>query len=122
MWYDAFQMAKDMYILLIEAMLERGYNIIIKHIVSNHDYMSSYFLSDVIKTYFRNTDIEFDTDLFHRKYYIHGKTMIGMTHGDGSKKDKLALLAATNVRNGVIQFIVTYIRNTFTTRQLVLMK
>jgi len=92
MWYDAFSTARDMYIIIIDCLLEQGYNIHIKHIPSNHDYMTGYMLADTIKSWYRHTDIEFDVDMTHRKYFTFGKNLIGITHGDSAKKEKLSAL------------------------------
>ena len=99
LWYDAYNIAKKLYIDIIEEIMKRGYHIIIKHIVANHDYMSSFMLSDSIYSWFSKSDIDFDIDLSHRKYYKFGKNMISINHGDGAKKDKLALLAANEFKH-----------------------
>jgi len=98
MWYDAFVTARKMFVAMIDATLARGYKVVIKHIVANHDYMSGFMLTDTIKSWFRNTDIDFDVDMHHRKYYRFGLNMIAITHGDSAKKDKLALLASNEFK------------------------
>lgn len=94
MWYSNFLIAKQLYIELITRLLD----VADVHFVfnpSNHDYMSGFFLADVIKTYFRhNNNITFDCSISHRKYFLYGQNLIGTTHGDGAKESDLPLLMA----------------------------
>lgn len=94
MWYNNFLLAKDVYIETIDYLLE----VADVHFVfnpSNHDYMSGFFLADVIKTYYKDCpNITFDCSMAHRKYYRYGNNLIGTTHGDGAKQADLPLLMA----------------------------
>ena len=94
MWYRNFLMAKDLYIEILEILL----GVADVHFVfnpSNHDYTNGFFLCNVIETYFRNcTNITFDCDISHRKYYKYFNNLIGTTHGDGAKQNDLPLLMA----------------------------
>jgi hypothetical protein len=70
------------------------------HTPSNHDYVSGFFLSEVIKTWFRHHDgISFDVNMAHRKYYRYGNNLIGVTHGDGAKEKDLPMLMAVEAKN-----------------------
>lgn len=92
MWYDQFKLARDVEIKIIESLLGVA-DIHYIYCPSNHDYMSGFFLSDVVKTYFRNSkNITFDTDMKHRKYYKYHDNLLGFTHGDGAKEKDLPLL------------------------------
>jgi len=94
MWYSNFLLAKQLYIDIINRLLEIA-NVHFVFNPSNHDYMSGFFLADVIKTYYRSCDnITFDCTLSHRKYFKYGENLIGTTHGDGAKIDNLPLLMA----------------------------
>lgn len=94
MWYSNFLMAKQLYVEIIELLTQ----IAPVHFVfnpSNHDYISGFFLADVIQSWFRlNNSVSFDCSIAHRKYYKYGKSLIGTTHGDGAKWDNLPLLMA----------------------------
>lgn len=94
MWYNNFLLAKDVYIETIDYLL----SVADVHFVfnpSNHDYMSGFFLADVIKTYYKDCpNITFDCSMAHRKYYRYGNNLIGTTHGDGAKQADLPLLMA----------------------------
>ena len=95
MWYDNFIIAKQLYIDVLEILI----SVADVHFVfnpSNHDYMSGFFLADVIQTYFKNCkNITFDCSIAHRKSFQYGKNLIGTTHGDGAKNQDLPLLMAT---------------------------
>lgn len=93
-WFENFLTAKRLYIEIIELLSQ----IADVHVIfnrSNHDHMSGFFLIDTIHSWFsRNKNITFDIDLRDRKYLIYGHNLIGTTHGDGAKMDKLPLLMA----------------------------
>jgi len=99
MWYDNFLIAKQLYIDLLDRLLE----IADVHFVfnpSNHDYMSGFFLADVIKTYYKDKqNITFDCSIAHRKYYTYGNNIIGSTHGDGARLDTLPMLMADEAKD-----------------------
>lgn len=93
-WYRGFLMAKEIYIDIIKRLLEVA-DVHFVHNPSNHDWQHSWFLADVISTYFKDcSNITFDCDLKHRKYFSYGKNLIGSTHGDGAKTADLPLLMA----------------------------
>jgi hypothetical protein len=94
MWYSNFLVAKQLYIEIIDSLL----SVSDVHFVfnpSNHDYMTGFFLADLIKTYYKDCkNITFDCSLSHRKYITYGDNLIGTTHGDGAKVENLPLLMA----------------------------
>lgn len=93
-WYRGFLMAKELYIDVLKRLLEVG-DVHFVHNPSNHDWQHSWFLADVIQTYFKDcSNITFDCTLMHRKYFTYGKNLIGSTHGDGAKQSDLPLLMA----------------------------
>lgn len=91
-WFDAFIMAKQLYIDIIEKLvtiadLEIVYN------VSNHDEMSGFFLMDSLYSWYNShKNIMFNRSPSHRKYTTYGNNLIGTTHGDGAKQNNLPLL------------------------------
>lgn len=93
-WYRGFLMAKELYIDIIKRLLEVS-DVHFVHNPSNHDFVNSWFLADVIQTYFKDCkNITFDCNLMHRKYFTYGQNLIGSTHGDGAKTTDLPLLMA----------------------------
>jgi hypothetical protein len=94
MWYDNFVAARKLYCELIRH-VARDYDVHVIHVVSNHDYMSGFMLADSVCSFFHNNaNVTFDVSMKHRKYYSYGRSLIGFTHGDGAKMDRLPLLMA----------------------------
>lgn len=94
MWYDAFLIAKKIYIEVIETLMQIA-PVHIQYDPSNHDYTNGFFLADSILSWFNKCEnVTFNTSIAHRKYFIYGKNIIGTTHGDGAKESDLPLLMA----------------------------
>jgi hypothetical protein len=94
MWYTNFILAKQLYVDIIEKLVSVA-NVHVIHNVSNHDYMSGWYLAEAVKSWFRlSKNITFDTDMTHRKAYVYHSNLIGSTHGDGAKSQDLPLLLA----------------------------
>jgi hypothetical protein len=94
MWYDNFMIAKDLYVKVIENILQLA-DVHVHYNPSNHDYTNGFFLADTLSTWFRNSkNIEFNVTPAHRKYYRYGTNLIATTHGDGAKDSDLPLLMA----------------------------
>ena len=95
MWYDNFLHAKKLYVDVLEMLIQVA-DVHFTFNPSNHDYMTGFFLADVIKTHFRHCkNITFDCSIAHRKYFKYFNNLIGTTHGDGAKNADLPLLMAT---------------------------
>ena len=98
-WYRGFLMAKEVYIDVIKRLLEIS-DVHFVHNPSNHDFLQSWFLADIIQTYFKDCkNISFDCNLQHRKYFTYGSNLIGSTHGDGAKIADLPLLMAHEAKD-----------------------
>jgi hypothetical protein len=94
MWYDAFRMAKGIYIEVIETLMQIA-PVHIQYDPSNHDYTNGFFLADTLQSWFSKCSaVTFNASIAHRKYFKYGKNLIGSTHGDGAKTQDLALLMA----------------------------
>lgn len=93
-WYDNFLIAKDLYVKIIEQLVTIA-DVHIIHNASNHDYMSGWYLAQVIQSWFKSSkNITFDTSIAHRKAFVYHQNLIGSTHGDGAKNADLPLLMA----------------------------
>ena len=94
MWYDNFLTAKKLYVDIIERLMSVA-DVHFVYNPSNHDYTNGFFLSDVIQTWFKDSDnVTFDCSIAHRKYFRYYNNLIGTTHGDGAKSQDLPLLMA----------------------------
>jgi hypothetical protein len=112
MWYDAFLMAKKLYVDIIELLLQLA-PLHVMYLPSNHDYAHGFLLADTISSWFsRSENITFDVSISHRKYYCYGKNLIGGTHGDGAKNTDLPLLmaheASENWASSVHRYVYTH--------------
>lgn len=94
MWYENFLIAQRLYVEVIEMLLPLA-NVHVQYDPSNHDYTNGFFLANTLKTWFRNnSNVSFNTDIAHRKYFVYHENLIGSTHGDGAKEQDLPLLMA----------------------------
>ena len=99
MWYDNFLTAKQLYVDVIEMLLQVA-DVHFTFNPSNHDYQSGFFLSQVIEAHFNNCkNIQFDVSIQHRKYYCYGNSLIGTTHGDGAKNHDLGSLMSVEAKH-----------------------
>jgi len=93
-WHDNVIKAKNLFVEIIEK-LTSVCDVHIVHNMSNHDYMSGWFLAQIIYAHFRLCkNITFDVSPSYRKAFVYGKNLIGSTHGDGSKHELLNGLLA----------------------------
>lgn len=98
MWYDNFRIALDLYVKTIEKLLPLA-DVHVIHNVSNHDYMSGWYLSQTLQAWFRLCkNVTFDADMRHRKAFVYHENLIGTTHNDGAKENDLPLLMAQEFR------------------------
>lgn len=99
MWYENFLKAKDLYVEIIETLLGLA-DVHYVHNMSNHDELSGFFLSDVIKTYFRKCkNMSFDCSPKDRKYFAYGNSLIQTTHGHGAKAPDLGALMSVEAKD-----------------------
>lgn len=93
-WWEHYQVALQVYVQCVE-MLRDIAPVDCVHSMSNHDYQSGFHLAHALKAWFRNADdVTVDAGVSHRKYYVFGKNLIGLEHGDGCKMDSLPLIMA----------------------------
>jgi hypothetical protein len=94
MWYDNFLMAKSLLVEIIETLLTIA-DVEVVFNPSNHDFTHGFMLLDSVSSWFHKCkQVSFDNDMRHRKYTKYGKNIIGSTHMDGAKVDKLHGLMA----------------------------
>jgi hypothetical protein len=92
MWYDNFLTAKQLYVDIIEMLMQIA-EILVIFCPSNHDYQSGFFLAQTIEAHFRlSKNVTFNCSIAHRKYAFYGTNLLGFTHGDGSKEANLGSL------------------------------
>lgn len=80
----------------IELLLTTGGMVDIYWIPGNHDRHASYHLCRELAAHFRNCEqVNVDTGAASRKYFAYGSNLIGFTHGDKIKPDRLPNLMAS---------------------------
>jgi len=93
-WFKAFTIAREVYVRCIEMCLQVA-DVDVIHCPSNHDFMSSCFLADSLKSWFRlNKQVKFDSSPAYRKYYQYHNNMLEFEHGDKGKMAQLPLVMA----------------------------
>jgi hypothetical protein len=98
LWTEAFLMAFDIFIEQIETAASIA-PVFVKFNPSNHDVMAGWYLAQAIRIHFRlDSRVTFDCSTAHRKYHKYGKNLIGTTHGDGAKPEKLPSLMAYDAK------------------------
>lgn len=82
---------------MIRAALEHHKEVLVIVEIGNHDPSSSIFLMECLHNVYENeprVTIDRHPGKFH--YFRFGKNLVGVTHGDGVKLDKLPLIMATD--------------------------
>lgn len=98
MWYENFLTAKQLYVDLIEMLIQVA-DVEFIFNPSNHDYQSGFFLAQTIEAHFNNCkNVTFDCSIAHRKYSSYGSSLIGTTHGDGAKQHNLGSLMSMEAK------------------------
>ena len=98
MWYDNFLTAKNLYVDLIEILIQVA-DVEFVFNPSNHDYQSGFFLAQTIEAHFNNcNNITFNCSMSNRKYSFYGNSLIGTTHGHGAKQHNLGSLMSIEAK------------------------
>lgn len=64
----------------------------------NHDEQRNFYLGDCLEAvYSKNPNVHIDNSAKMRKYYCFGKTLLGFTHGNEEKSNRLAGIMAIEV-------------------------
>lgn len=95
-WPKTFTVGCELLSGVIEQ-LAQYFQVEVKVISGNHDYERTYYLGEYIKAWFRNNPhVVVDNAPTQRKYFRFGKTLLGFTHGNEEKHDKLPLIMASD--------------------------
>lgn len=96
-WAKVLKTGIDLMCELVISALEKHEKVIVKNIIGNHDDHSSIFVGIALDKYFKNEE-RVSVDLSPSKfwYYKFGKILIGSTHGDTAKPNKLPEIMAAD--------------------------
>ncbi len=76
-------------------MLRKCADVDVVVVPSNHDFATIFYIGEYLSAWYRNdVNVNINNSPKTRKYYRYGKTLLGFTHGDKEKQDKLPLLMA----------------------------
>ena len=94
-WAKVMQVGAGIMLDVIYAALYNHERVIVKNLIGNHDDHSSYALSLILHSYFRN-DNRVTVDLSPSMFWYHrfGKNLIGATHGHTVKPAQLPTVMA----------------------------
>lgn len=97
-WQRVMQVGLRTMIYVIQRTLEKHQTVTVRIVRGNHDPHSSVALALALDAYFRNEPrIRIDLSPAAFWYYRFGKVLIGATHGDTCKPDKLPGVMAADV-------------------------
>jgi hypothetical protein len=90
-----FQGYKDARMALTDAILQcaKVADVDLVHCMSNHDWIMGWTLSQTVSSILGShpniNATDYNMSEAHRKYYRFGSNLIGLSHGDGAKEEKL---------------------------------
>lgn len=88
-WQKTFRAGRVLACAVIDK-LETLAPVDVKIIPGNHDFVRSFHLGDSLECWYRNCpNVSIDNNARTRKYYVYGKCLIMLTHGDEEKTDEL---------------------------------
>lgn len=102
-----FQSFKDAALAISDAieMCAEVADVDLLHCMSNHDWTHGWALSQTIAAQFQNhphvNASEYNLSEIHRKYYRFGSNLLGLSHGDGAKEEKLYGAMVTEARQHI---------------------
>lgn len=89
-WSKILHIGAKAMIQCVYSALEKHKKVIVKNVIGNHDDHTSQALSLALSLYFENNNrVKVDTSPSKFWYYQHGQVLLGTTHGDTAKPDKL---------------------------------
>lgn len=84
-----YRVVRDTFVEMVQMALQKHKKVIILFIKGNHDDMTSFHVQEYLAGYFRKEKrVVVDTSLKPRKYFIHGSTLLGFTHGHELKPNR----------------------------------
>jgi hypothetical protein len=88
-FYQTYNAAFETYVQVIDILLQIA-DVHYVHCMSNHDYLSGFYLSKCLEAYYnRCENISFNTTTNPRKYVHYGINLLGFSHGDTAKDSDL---------------------------------
>jgi len=96
-WKRTYQLGCKFLVRTIEKLMQIA-PVDVLVIPGNHDEDSIWYLGEYLDAWFaKSDDVSIDNRMMKRKYYAHGKNLIGFTHGYWERNNKLDSLMAYEV-------------------------
>ena len=96
-WQKTFRLGRELAVGMIEKCSQIA-PVDVLIIKGNHDEEKMFYMGDGIWCWFNNNpNVHIDNGAKGRKYYLYGKNLIGFTHGDNEKLDRLPSIMPTEV-------------------------
>lgn len=94
-WQKTFRTGRRLAVQIIEGLAEAA-PVDVLIIPGNHDETRMFYLGDVLDVkYEGSARVRVDNHAMKRKYYVFGRTLLGLTHGYHEKYEKLSFIMAT---------------------------
>lgn len=98
-WQKVFETAVTSFVTVIEMMRQAGGTVYIPWVPGNHDLFTSWWMAYLIAERYRDcADVVVDRSPSPRKYWEFGTVLIGYTHGDKEKQNRLPGIMAHHNR------------------------
>jgi len=98
-WFGILKVGRDLFVHLIQVALVHHETVHVKILIGNHDDLSSLFLTLLVDAHFRHEDrVIVDTSGAPFQWFEWGANLIGLTHGQKCKTERLAGVMASAQR------------------------
>jgi len=91
-WQKLFKIGREMIIQAVNRLSEVA-PVRLIGIPGNHDFQKTFYLGDVLDVRYENDEnVTVDNSPKTRKYYLYGKNLLGLTHGNDVPESRLLML------------------------------
>lgn len=96
-WHKVLKVGIDLMCEIVTSALRKHKKVLVKNIIGNHDAHSSLFISYALeRMYHSEPRVTVDVQPSRFWYHKFGKVLIGSTHGDLAKPEKLPMIMAAD--------------------------
>lgn len=93
-WQKTFRKGRELCVWMIDTCSQIA-PVDVLIIPGNHDQQRAFYLGDSLESWYHNSkDVTINNDAMGTKYYSHGNTLLGFTHGADIKLEKLPFIMA----------------------------
>lgn len=93
-WQKTFQKGRELCVWMLDLCSQIA-PVDVLIIPGNHDQQRAFYLGDSLYSWYHNSqDVNINNEAIGTKYYNYGKTLLGFTHGNDVKLEKLPFIMA----------------------------